>query len=69
MSDKWIVVADGPSKEHPYPDKPEIQAQVGIQCGQACDTEAAAETLKASFMNHYWLYKIKKLEGAAPAPI
>ena len=69
MSDKWIVVSEGPSKEHPCPDKPEIQAQVGIQCGRECDTEAAAETLKSSFMNQYWIYKVKKLEETESAPI
>ncbi len=69
MADKWIVVSDGPSLAHPCPDKPEIQSQVGVQCGTACDTEQEAMALMNSFMNHYWLYKVKKMEEAEPAPI
>ncbi len=69
MSDKWVVVSAGTSKEHPCPNDPDIQSQVGIQCGIACDTEQGAVTLMNSFMNNYWLYEVKKLEEAEPAPI
>ncbi|HEY5268171.1 MAG TPA: hypothetical protein VII94_03475 [Candidatus Saccharimonadales bacterium] len=65
MADKWIVVSDGPSKYHPCPDKPEIQSQVGMQCGNASDTEAEAITVMNSFMNNYWLYKVKKVSEAS----